>query len=106
MILKTSQAQWALGRDDNCWSIADEDNNQLIVFPKAVQDHEANAIRRFAMKYEQLAYDEGIEAGKHIMLAANNQKLRELADENKMLKYMNEELSIRMQRFFGEMDED
>ena len=106
MILQTSQAQWVMGANDNCWKISDVDNNILLVFPNSTTAKEANEVRHFAMKYEQLAFEEGKKAGGDAMLAANHQRMREMSNEILLLRHMNEELANKMSRFFENDDDE
>lgn len=106
MILQTCQAQWNLGADNDCWKISDEDNNILLMLPPGMELHDVADIRRFAMNHEKMAFDEGMEAGKQAMLAANRAFLKVQADKILVLEHMNEELSSKLQRFFIEEGEE
>lgn len=100
MLLQTCQAQWVLGKNDDRWIIADQENNLLLTFPKGLDEMQVGAIRRFAMDHEKLAYDEGVETGKQAMLAANSQRMKEMADKILVLEHMNGELAAKTARFF------
>ena len=105
MILNTCQANWVLGKNDDCWTIADQKGNLLITLPPGLNEVQVNDIRRFAMKYEELAYYEGRKHEAHNNKFLVDNDVAELSNQVLLLSDQNEQLSQNLQRAIGEMED-
>ena len=107
-ILQTSCAQQRLHATDGefPWEIFDDKNNKLFELPRELSLEQISAIRKFAKKFEKIAYEEGISETQEAL--AKDYKDREVLWQHNFeaLKFENERLSSALNKLAGAAEED
>ena len=98
LTLKTSHVTWALAEDDNKWIIRDAERNKLGSFPNTWKERDCAAALDVGIKFEKIAYEQGLEEGKEISKKIFEPLLLDYYEQVQALKAMNEKLSVKLEQ--------